>query len=292
MHELPLPSGLVVECVDLDGDAVIRIAERVGANASGATIAAFMEATTKRVVDPGPYPHLREGEKIANWQSILWGDLFSAIVRLRVASFPDSPDFDFEFSCPHCRALQPSSVTLIDYVEDTDHFRPLPETSIEMLQSGKMFERVLPKSGRRVWFDLARAEQDEPMRREMTKDKRTKETDVETIAKRIKMIDGVEGRTGPTKDLRGLWNWLKKPGNLPIQDLDFLLAEMRDADIVVNSQVLAWCTNHTGNCARQSRVDLPLNTSFFRPRSGTRRVSMAKQGASDSSSQASPESGG
>lgn len=272
MYELELPSGLVVEADDLDGPAVIKIAERVGANATGQTIAAFLECTAKRVLDPGPYPHLVEGEKVPKWEAILWGDLFTAIVKLRIASFPDKPDFDFEFSCPHCKSLQPSSISLVDYVNDEDHFQPLPDTSKLTLQSGKLFETTLPSSGKRVWFDLARAEHDEPMRRAMALEKRTKETDIEVIAKRVKQIEDVEGKTGPTRDLRGLWRWLKAPANLKSRDIDHLLAEMRDADIVVDSQVLAWCSNHEGHCGRQSRVTLPLNTSFFRPRSGTKKA--------------------
>jgi hypothetical protein len=272
MYELSLPSGLTVEANDLDGPAVIKIAERVGANATGQTIAAFMECTAGRVLDPGPYPHLKEGEKVPKWESVLWGDLFTAIVKLRIASFPDKPHFDFEFSCPYCRALQPSSISLVDYVNDPDHFQSLPEESKLVLQASKLFETKLPGSGRRVWFDLARADQDEPMRREMAKEQRVKETDIEAIAKRVKEIEGVEGKSGPTKDLRGLWRWLRAPGNMKSRDIDHLLAEMRDADIVVDSQVLAWCSNHAGNCVRQSRVTLPLNTSFFRPRSGTKKA--------------------
>ncbi len=284
MHELSLPSGLVIEAGDLDGAAVIKIAERVGANASGATIAAFMDATTKRVVDPGPYLHLTEGGQVPDWQHLLWGDLFTAIVKLRIASFPEHPDFEFEFSCPHCRALQPSSITLADYVADEDHFQPLPKESKVVLATGKPVETVLPMAKRRVWFDLARAEQDEPMRREMAKEKRNKETDIEVIAKRVKRIEGVDGKTAPTTDLRGLWRWLRAPGNMKAADIDHLLAEMRDADILVDSQVRAWCSNYKDGCGRESRVNLPLNTSFFRPRSGTKRARTVKEEDSPCSS--------
>ncbi len=285
-HELQLPSGLVIEAVDLDGAAVIKIAERVGSNASGASLAALMEATTKRVIDPGPYPTLRANEGVSNWLSLLWGDLFAAIVWLRVTSFPDYPDFDFEFSCSHCRALQPYSIPLREYFEDPDHFRPLPEESKEALLAGRFFETKLPKSGRTVTFDLARAEHDEPMRVLLQRENRRRETDVETIAKRVKSISGVENKTGPIKDLRGLWRWIGAPGNMVAQDIDHLLAEMRAVDIHVDAEVLAWCTNYQDNCGRQSPVTLPLNTSFFRPRSGTKRGATAKRGASPSSSQA------
>lgn len=278
-HEITLPSGLAVECTDLDGAAVIKIAERVGANASGQTLSAFLEATTQRVIDPGPYPHLRAGEKVPNWQALLWGDLFTAIIKLRIASFPNHPDFEFEYSCPHCRSLQGGCIALADYVNDEDHFRPLPEESVKTIESGELFSTMLPVAKRRVWFDLARAEQDEPMRVLMKREQRQKETDIEVIAKRVKRIEGVEGKTGPTTDLRGLWRWLSAPQNLTVQDLDHLLAEMRDADIIVDAEVLAWCQNHAAHCGRESRVTLPLNTSFFRPRSGTKRGAMAKREA-------------
>jgi len=123
------------------------------------------------------------------------------------------------------------------------------------------------------------------MRLLMKKEQRAKETDIEVMAKRVKRIQDVEGKTGPTTDLRGLWRWMSAPGNLKAVDIDHLLAEMRDADIIVDAEVKAWCQNHSGNCGRESRVTLPLNTSFFRPRSGTKKARTVKEEDSPASSQ-------
>lgn len=293
MFELNLPSGLIIEATSLDGDGVIQIAERVGGNASGATIAALMRAATKRVVDPGPYPMLRPGEIVSNWASALWGDLLSAVIQLRIHSFPSHRgSFPFEFSCPHCRALVSAEIDLEDMLADPEHFGALPEESKEILINGQMFEFTLPTCGRKVKFDLARAEQDDPMRALMKQEKRKKETDVETIAKRLKEIEGVDNKTGPIRDMRSLWRWCKAPGNLVSNDIDALLDEMRRVDIVVNTSILAWCDNADKNCERQSRIQLPLDVSFFRPRSGTKRVATAKHAGSASSSPGLPANGG
>lgn len=293
MHLLECPSGLIIEADSLDSSAIIQIAERIGANASGQTLAAFMRAATKRIVDPGPYPTLRAGEVVPNWNSVLWGDLLSAIIQLRIMSFPSHKgNFDFEFSCPGCRKLVPGGIDLAELLADSDHCAPLPDESKEILLSGKMFEFVLPSSGKRVEFDLARADQDEPMRILMQREKRTKETDIEVIAKRLRFVEGLENKTGPIKDLRSIWRWCCKSGSLVFDDIDALLSEMARVDVLFDTKILAWCNNHAGNCGRQSRIQLPLDVSFFRPRSGTKRGKTDSPEVSPSSSPESPAIGG
>ncbi len=289
MYEIPLQSGLVIQSNPLYGRDVVRIAERVGASASGDTIVEFMQSCTTGVVDPGPYPMLSTDAKSVPWKRVLWGDLFVALIKLRIESFPaHRGTFDFEVPCKYCRSLMSGSIDLGEFLADPDHVQALPEASKEVLLANGILDGKLP-GGRAYRFDFARQEQDDPMRVLMKREQRKKSTDVETIAKRIKWVDGLKtGKGEEARDLPAIWRWAH---GLTSDEMDSILAAFAVHDIVVDSRILAWCDNRE-ECGREQRIELPLDIGFFRPRTATKKSATVPGAASQTSSPASPANGG
>lgn len=305
--EIPLPSGAVIEANGFGGREIIAIAERVGANASGETLTTVMTSCHVGTLDPGPYPFLEAGAGKPSWQKLLWTDLLVAMVRLRIESFPslaagEEPlkpgetgpaprtvgrAYEFEFSCEHCRHLCGGEIDLAELLADPDHYRPLPESSRARIAASQLFPLTVPGVGS-VLFDLRRAEQDAPMRALLKREGRRKETDVESIAKRLKRVEAAGGKVYEQNDLRGIWRWCC---GLSGDALDQLLAGMEAAEGGLNPEITAWCDN-VEQCGREQRISLPFGRTFFRPRSATRKGATRLPSSSGASSPVSPSTSG
>lgn len=305
--EIHLPSGAVIEANGFGGREIIAIAERVGANASGETLTTVMSSCHVGTLDPGPYPFLEAGPGKPSWQKMLWTDLLVAMVRLRIESFPSllpgeealKPNekgppprtvgraYEFEFSCEHCRHLCGGEIDLAELLADPDHYRPLPEASKERLAASQLFPLSVQGVGT-VLFDLRRAEQDGPMRALLKREGRRKETDVESIAKRLKRVEAASGKVYEQNDLRGIWRWCC---GLSGDALDQLLAGMEAAEGGLNPEITAWCDN-VEQCGREQRISLPFGRTFFRPRSATRKAAIRSPSSSGASSPASRSTSG
>lgn len=308
--EIHLPSGASIEATTFGGREIIAIAERVGANASGETLTTVMTSCHVGTLDPGPYPFLEAGVGKPNWAKFLWTDLLVALIRLRIASFPSlmpgeeeakvvpgqpppppprtvGRTYEYEFSCEFCRHLCSHEIDLVELLDDPDHYRPLPDASKARIAASQFFPLEVKGVGK-VLFDLRRAEQDPPMRALLKREGRRKETDVESIAKRLKRVETAGGKIFEQNDLRGMWRWAC---GLSGDALDQLLAGMEEAEGGLDTEITAWCDNME-QCGREQRITLPFGRTFFRPRAGTRKASMHRLGSSGASSQASPSSSG
>jgi len=308
--ELHLPSEAVIEANGFGGKEIIAIAERVGANASGETLTTVMTSCHVGTLDPGPYPFLEAGPGKPNWNKLLWTDLLVAMLRLRIESFPSllpgeqvleakpgqppppaprtvGRTYEFEFSCEFCRHLCGGEIDLADLLADPDHYRPLPDASKARIAASQFFPLEVPGVGK-VLFDLRRAEHDAPMRALLKREGRRKETDVESIAKRLKRVEAGGGKVYEQNDLRGMWRWCC---GLSGDAIDQLLAGMEAAEGGLDTEITAWCDNME-QCGREQRISLPFGRTFFRPRAGTRKGATHRLGSSAASSPASAPTSG
>lgn len=99
------PSGLVVQVRKAKIRDFQLLQDRKEVKAGRAT-ANLIKACVTNVVDPGPY-----GDKI-DWTKVLVGDQMVAMLAVRRVTHGDA--FDFDVTCPHCRARISWSVNLTD----------------------------------------------------------------------------------------------------------------------------------------------------------------------------------
>ncbi len=302
--QIACPSGATFEFKEMGGRQIIAIAERVGVNASSETLTTILSSCCTSIVNAGPYPELDVGPGSPNWANMLYGDVITALLWLRVKSFGEvGSEYEYTFACEHCGTQGNATHDLVELLEDPEANRTLTEETVAALLARQpltatIAEKREPKAfagseelprliapAISVTFDLHRIAQDVAMRERMKNAKRKKITTVEQVATQMKGVRGlVTEKTGePLKDLLSLWRWVQDQS---ADTIDNLLAQMRAADCGVDPMVDVRC-NGEGGCEKQMTIALPFGKSFFSPRAGAmKKASMTKLASSGSSSPA------
>jgi hypothetical protein len=207
---------------------------------SGGQLDEIIAACWEETLEPGPYAF---GTGPADWTRVLQGDRFYALLAIRIASYGSSYDFDVTCSNRDCRATIPWTLDL-----RTLPVRVLADESRAGFVSGRNFEAILPRAGRRVTFRLLTGTDE----RRMAAQRRTAGERPLSIVlgMRIESIEGVDAR-----DKAAFID------DLEMEDVTFLLGEFDRVDCGVETEISVECPE----CYGISRVELPFERGFFLP---------------------------
>lgn len=264
-----LPSGLVVAHREWKFGDMQRWAKTVEEGGSNDDL--MVEATMStllRVEDPGPYPFAESATSLDPLR-LLKKDVAWWLYRIRAASFPDDPkhgltgeDYVFDWQCrvDTKHAVTPKAVRLCDL-----RVKPLPETSVVHIQTGKDFTVVMP-GGETVSFVLATVGIDQPMRQLMkrrTAELRRKKkgapavepTMAEIVACQITRVSSIR------EENQSLERRAAYIENLTFREWSVLKEAIEKAAPEIYQKVDCICDE----CGATTEVRLPLTPGFFFP---------------------------
>ena len=202
------------------------------------------------VVNPGPYPFLKEGDK-PQWEEMLRGDRFIAMLKLRMLSYRDGHEYDVDLRCPMCN----EKFTDIINLRDDLHIQNLPAESVAKIKSGEPFETTI--AGKKVYFHLplGKTEKlaDKILRqnpgRDMAAAIRARIVDVEGVERRD-ILDWLDGQGGGGK-FEGLTS----------DDAEDLRNAFDSVDGGVDTEIEAECP--ATDCGHIWDYDLPFDKIFM-----------------------------
>jgi len=231
------PSGLAGEIRGLKVKEFNILADRRLAKGGG-QIDAILSSCWTQTVDPGPYDF---GDKTIDWDKVLQGDRFYALLKVRAVSLGSTYPFGVVCQNEGCRHRFEWEVALDDLP-----IRKLSEESRELFQGGNRFETRFPCCGHRVWFRLAIGTDERKFAkvRQQSRDRLWSAM----LALRVLEIEGVKDN-----DRRRFLE------DLEIADAEFLRSEFDRIDCGVDTTIEIECPE----CLTVQDVDLPFDQRFF-----------------------------
>lgn len=267
-----LPSGLVVQFREWEFDDMQRWAKEAETAAQTQDFGIVPTVgTLERVLDPGPYPFLKEGATAIEARRLLKKDIQWWLFRARAASHPDDPehgvtgeDFVFDWVCSRNKKhdTSPAKVRLCDL-----RVRPLSPEGVEHLQTGKPLS-VTMSGGEVVSFTLATMQIDEPMREVLNRRtkalrqrqkgaKAVEPTPAEILACQIVSVSSL----GENQSFERRAAYI---GKLRFRDWATLQRAISAVAPEIDLRVDCRCDE----CGARTEVLLPLTHGFFAPRLG------------------------
>lgn len=247
------PSGLTGEIRGLKVRELNVLANRKLAKGGG-QIDAILTSCWTSTIEPGPYDF---GDKGIDWNKVLQGDRFCALLEIRAASLGNIYPFGVVCQSDACRHRFEWEVAL-----DELPVRRLSDVSRELFRSGNRFETRLEGSGKRVWFHLAVGSDE----RRFAKIRQSSREQLWSamLALRILEIEGVKD----TEKRRFL-------EDLDVAEAEALRVEFDRVDCGVDTTIEVECPE----CFMLQDVDLPFDQRFF-----LKKVPRASETASSSAS--------
>lgn len=230
------PSGLSLIIRGMQGRE-LRFIQDKALIKSGAFLDKILEACAESVQDAGPYTLTDSGA--LDWDSVLPGDKFFALLRIRAETFGD--EFTFDRKCGACKEPYQWRLNLSDL--------PIKELAPEdflRLKNGEPMEIRVKSSGALVKYRLANAEDD----RAAAKAKNETNALIAMFTRRVHSIEGVD-----TKTLRAHFE------SMSLGDLFGLAREMESHDCGVETTIEVYCPN----CETVEKVGLPIGPGFWIP---------------------------
>lgn len=296
MITVACPSGMTIEARALSGEEVIIMGDQKGSSRAQAAVNAILHtvhACHLRTVEPGPYSFVVEGTGKPDMRRVLWADILFALVEIRRATFPKSRSelgftdlynvgdtrpmgdiLDFDITCQGCKKLIEQSVDLSLLVK-TRTRRILPHVAAAVSRGESLAKRL--DNDVVVHWRPGTPSMDDALRDLMKREARTKETQVELVAKHATHVVDPRVKGGVKNDLRSIWRWVKK---LPADDLDDLVRTIDDEQPSFDNEETITCP-HEG-CGVEQVIVLPFGgPPFFNPRSSpqAKRAMAAKRAA-------------
>lgn len=249
-HTIECPSGLRgdvrgLKVKELDLLADRRLAQR------GQLLDRILASCWLHTTDPGPYALGDDGR--LDWDQVLQGDRFYALLQIRAASF--GADYTFAVTCQNdaCGHRFEWEVSLDDLPVQT-----LSDESRERFRAGNRFEAALPGAGKRVWFRLPVGADE----KRLAQKRQATGLWSSLLALRVLEVEDVQ----PAHKRRFL-------EDLDVADAEHLRAAFEEADCGVDTALEVECPA----CFFVQRVDLPFDRGFFlAPPSKTRKESCSR----------------
>lgn len=231
------PSGLTGEIRGLKVREFNLLADRKLAKGGGQVDAVLSSCWTS-TLDPGPYDF---GDKTIDWDKVLQGDRFYALLKIRASSLGNTYPFGVVCQNDACRHRFEWEVVL-----DELPVRRLPDDSRELFKAGNRFETRFPSSGKRVWFRLAIGSDE----RRFSKIRQSNRDRLwsSMLAMRILEIEGIKD-----SDKRRFIE------DLDVAEAENLRAEFDRVDCGVDTTIEIECPE----CMSLQDVDLPFDQRFF-----------------------------
>lgn len=198
----------------------------------------LLEASWERTIDGGPY-EVHYG-KPPHWPSVLAGDRFFLITKIRVATY--GPVYAFRIPCGNCGEKIEWTINL-----DTDlEVVPYPEESIRMFKEGNRF--VTKVVGPEVTFHLTTGLHEEKYSRT------AKGSDNALLTGLLNRIDSVAG-----DENKNTVAWVKRLG---LNDVRNLMAAFDEVGGGIETEIDIDCTE----CNAVQEVQLPfVKREFWMP---------------------------
>jgi hypothetical protein len=218
----------------------------------GTILDKLLAACTEKVLDAGPYEVGPEGK--LDWNKVLLGDRFYALLQIRLASF--GPDYEFKTQCRdgNCRHRFDWKVDLNDL-----EVKPMSEEDRETFRSGGLFTTVL-NDGKEVKYRLATGADEKRIARNRTTGGDSAMLDM--LASRINAIEGIgevkQVDIGSSRVVKTIRSYLEE---LDWSELVGLLNQLDSHDCGVNAEIEIECPA----CGGVQEVQLPFERSFFLP---------------------------
>lgn len=231
------PSGLIGEIRGLKVREFNILADRRLAK-DGGQIDAILTSCWTQTVDAGPYDF---GDKTIDWNKVLQGDRFFALLRVRALSLGNTYPFAAVCLNDSCRHRFEWELSLDELV-----VRMLDEETRETFRAGNRFETRLPGAGKRVWFRLA-VGADERRFAKIRQQSRNRLWSA-MLTMRILEIEDVKD----SEKRRFI-------EDLEIADAEYLRSEFDRVDCGVDTTVEIECPE----CLNLQDVDLPFDQRFF-----------------------------
>lgn len=217
---------------------------------SNAQLDELLRACWVETHDPGPYA---VGERGLDWDAVLQGDRFYALLAIRIATY--GPTYAFSVTCgeERCRARFEWELDLRELP-----VRALSAASRALFTSGNRFETVLPDAQRRVVFRLMTGADER--RLPMLRRNADGGTMTAVLAHRCVEIEGITAQ-----EKRRFIE------DLSMSDADALVDAMNDADCGVTTKIDVECTE----CLATQEIELPFGRTFFSKTKAVRSASSA-----------------
>lgn len=233
------PSGLTGKIRGLKVREERILADRTLAQ-QGMQLNELLAACWLETIDAGPYRF----DGTINWDDILQGDRFYALLQIRTATY--GGDYAFAAACQNeiCRRKIEWELNLSDLP-----VRVLPEESKNALtNSFGVLQMVLPDAKRSVQFKLLKGSDE---RRLMGARQRMSDRMLMSLLSlRVQQIEGVAANE--------LTAFLE---DLSLQDANFLIAAFDRADCGVETAIDIVCPH----CRMEQEIELPFERTFFMP---------------------------
>ncbi|MCK9629888.1 MAG: hypothetical protein M0R37_15030 [Bacteroidales bacterium] len=243
-----LPSSAVVELRSVSIADENRLAQTNKRHKKGAPngLVEVLNRCTLRVVDPGVYPFLL-AEGRPDWDKMLRGDFWWALLELRALSYKEGDTFDMWFTCRQ-RQCANRWEEKVQIRKDLPMI-PLSEDARERVRSGQPFETTI--DDRKVFFNLATGGTEDLIER-MTVQHPGREMSI-NLRSQIVSVEGVEKRD--------ILDWLdgeSPKGNWPglgSDDAEELRAAFDAAECGVDTTIRTECPK----CGAEAAAELPFD---------------------------------
>jgi hypothetical protein len=235
------PSGLKVKVRNLKVKEIAKFSDRKAVK-SGEVFDTILKECTTEVIDPGIYTF----SNVADWDQVLQGDRFYALLRVRATTYGEAFEFDVQCHNPRCNAVIKWSLPLCDLP-----VKPFPKESLERVKEKRDFETTI--FNKKATFQLITGA---TMRRNMKALRNNDDAIVDSLALRFLTIEGVapHGKRAFFEDLDA-------------NELASIRASLDEADGGVETNIEVEC----GSCAGVSNVELPFGQEFWAPKIRSKR---------------------
>ncbi|WP_428262162.1 hypothetical protein [Haliangium sp.] len=245
-HVIECPSGLRGEIRGLKVKELDYLADRRLAK-SGQQLDRILAGCWLETVDAGPYSL---GERGLDWDQVLQGDRFYAMLEIRAASLGATYAFAAMCQGGACGCRFEWEVSL-----DELPVRALSDDARQNFRDGNRFESVLPGAAKRVWFRLPVGADE----KRLAKHRQARQGELWSTMLALRVVE-IEGVAGGDKR--------RFLGELDLADAEHLRRAFDEADCGVETTIEVECPE----CALVQDVELPFDHGFFlaqRPKKGS-----------------------
>lgn len=230
------PSGLTLDLRGLQGKE-LKLFQDKAAKRAGRTYDNILTACTESIVSPGPAYVFPEGAKVPEWDKVIVGDKFYALLAIRAETFGE--DYEFKFKCQACEERVAWTVKLPDGLP----IKKLAPEDAAAFVSGTPLEVTL-KDGKVAKYRLA-----------VGADERATAVNVDeadaVLAMLTRRVVSIEGVVSPKA-------YLDTAG---LRDIASIVKAFEAHDCGVETQNEVQCTK----CHEVQELRLPLGRSFWMP---------------------------
>lgn len=270
MSTISLPSGMVGEIRGLAGrDGRYLTDER---KIRDNEVEDFMLSHCwTRTLDPGPYALPGNGEP--DWNNILVGDRFYALIATQVATYPDKP-YTLPLRCVQRACKKP-------YQWDIDLHRLLDERTKtlapedrEVFKAGNRFQGVVPYTKPPVPF-VYKLKTGGDAKRLQKWIEAKKVGPKKMVERQNQLVDSLGGSLWSIGDKTRREDIFDALEDLSLGSIDAMLPLIQEHDCGVDTNIDVQCPH----CGEEMSISLPFGRAFFMPASSAAKFLPEKEAA-------------